>query len=167
MNSFRDSRFVQILSVAAIVAAFTYSFSGQDIAKLVGDYFSKIKMETIFPSEKVIKYDLDYVDPTIGTPTTTQDDSTSSSTESYSESYSESVVVTQTQPTKKQFYYPTPTSYVYPTYSYPTKTAEQIKWEEDFQKEWNERQIYIDQKNKEVRDAQKKFCEENPDLCNR
>ncbi len=166
MNSFRDSRLVQIISIAAIVAAFAYAFSGQDIARQVGDYFSKIKFETLFPMEQDIKYDLEYVDTTIGTPTTTQDNGNSSSTESYSESYSEAVVVTQTQPKQKQ-YYPTPTSYVYPTYSYPTKTQDQIKWEEDFQRDWDERQSYIDQKNKEVRDAQKKFCEENADLCNK
>ncbi|MDP3726706.1 MAG: hypothetical protein Q8Q96_00115 [bacterium] len=68
---------------------------------------------------------------------------------------------------------PPPVYYQYqpsPQYNYPTPIPGRPgskEWEEEFWREWDERGKWIDQKNKEVEEAQKKFCEENPKLCNR
>lgn len=89
--------------------------------------------------------------------------------------------------------YPQPTQavqYVPPVYTYPTATQQQIQQSEEFQRQWDERQQYINEQNaavqqsqaesqqrmqemdasyqemkQRVEESQRKFCEENPDLC--
>ena len=124
--------------------------------------------------------------------------------DSYSPEFPESAVKIQTnnnvntatdsgtkQETQQtEYYYAEPTVvYTYPT-AEPGKPGSK-EWEEQFWKDWNETNAYIDQKNaevqqsqsefnvqfkeqqaeneafkKQVEESQKKFCEENPDLCN-
>lgn len=70
------------------------------------------------------------------------------------------------QQSPPQIYY----EYKQPQYSYPTPVPGRPgskEWEEDFWRTWDERGKWIEQKNKEVEESQKKFCEQNPNLCNR
>ena len=53
--------------------------------------------------------------------------------------------------------------YVYPTIE-PGKPGSK-EWEEEFWKNWNEMGAKNDEMQKQVEESQKKFCEENPNLC--
>jgi hypothetical protein len=60
--------------------------------------------------------------------------------------------------------------YVYPTYSFPTaKPGEpgSKEWEEEFQRKWDEMTKSNAEAQKRVEEAQRQFCEQNPDLCKR
>lgn len=54
--------------------------------------------------------------------------------------------------------------YVYSTIE-PGKPGSK-EWEEEFWKNWNEMGVKNDAMQKQVEESQKKFCEENPNLCN-
>lgn len=75
---------------------------------------------------------------------------------------------------------PTPTIYIQkkpatqyyaePTYAYPTiapGSAGTSQWQEEFWKKWNEMTEKNAQMQKQVQESQKKFCEENAELCNK
>ena len=54
--------------------------------------------------------------------------------------------------------------YVYPTIVPGAPGSKE--WDEEFWKKWNENSAKNDAMQKEVEESQKKFCEENPNLCN-
>lgn len=60
--------------------------------------------------------------------------------------------------------------YRYPTYSYPTPIPGRPgskEWDEEFWKKWDETGKRNAEMQKQVEENQKKFCEQNADLCNR
>lgn len=76
---------------------------------------------------------------------------------------------------QQQNHYPIPTTafnykYVYPTYVYPTiKPGDpgSKEWNDEFWKKWEEMSKSNADAQKAVEEAQKVFCQENPDLCKR
>lgn len=72
---------------------------------------------------------------------------------------------TQQPPSRIYYYESKPPQYSYPT-PVPGRPGSK-EWEEEFWRTWDEKGKWIEQKNKEVEESQKKFCEQNPNLCNR
>lgn len=60
--------------------------------------------------------------------------------------------------------------FVYPTYIIPTAVPGQPgskEWDEEFRKKWDEMSKKNAEMQKQVEESQKKFCQDNPNLCNK
>jgi len=168
MNSLRDSRVVQAISAVALIASIIFATNWSMATNIFANVASSFKQNfdgnfefslNVEEAEEDVFYDVPFVSPSPHTQTPKTN------------SYTVTVVITQSQKYNNQntdtYEYKYENDYAYPTYTYPTKTDAQKARDEEFQRKWDEMSKYNEQKNKEVQEAQKKFCEENPNLCNR
>ena len=168
MNTLRDSKIIQALSIIALVISIAFAANWNGANEFFENTAKSIRLMFI----KNLEFSLGVTE---SNENTTYDIPYASSFPRKevggTDSYTVTIVITQTQNFTNQnaqdYRYEYKENIVYPTYSYPTKTDSQKAWDEEFQRKWDEMRKYNEMKNKEVQDAQKKFCEENPDLCNK
>lgn len=162
MNSLRDSRVIQAISAVALIASIFFATNWASAANFLTNIAADFKhnfdenfqfsLKINEPKEDVF-YDVPFVSPS---PEEIQPTATSVPPVVTNTLYPQQrVTIYQYIEDKKIFY------------TYPTKTDAQKAWDEEFQRKWDEMSKYNEQKNKEVQEAQKKFCEENPNLCDR